>query len=183
MSWSRWLWWWWVEEVKQSVVHQHCLFLTEVQPSKLACYHSAPHIIRDGCAHFVTLPKTGRLCAKTYKKIISQLARGIERLPFQLPEQFSPQLHSVCWPFGRPSNTISLVCWLHLQNKEKRVNIFLFFNQLLPSDGRFWRIRFAVDKSWQEQLSACSRSRGCYMWASTIFTVAQMSKCESSPVP
>lgn len=58
MSWSRWLWWWWVEEVEQSLLHQRCLFLTEVQPSKLACYHSAPHIIHDGCAHFVTLPKT-----------------------------------------------------------------------------------------------------------------------------
>lgn len=77
----------------------------------------APHKVYDGCKHFVTLPETGQLGAKTYKKIISQLARGIESLPFQLPKQFSPQLHSVCWPVGRPSNTISLVCWLHLENK------------------------------------------------------------------
>lgn len=33
-------------------------YFWEVQPSKLACYHSAPHIIHDGCVHFVTLPKT-----------------------------------------------------------------------------------------------------------------------------
>lgn len=73
--------------VERSLSHQHCLFLIEVRPGKLASFQNAAHKKKKRMMdvhtllHFLKQASSARILAKSFPS----RARGIENLPFQFP--------------------------------------------------------------------------------------------------